>query len=114
MSQPVLPYGEDVALIRREVIGVDQYGNDVEDDVTTTIPGCVVWPRTSVEYTDARDTVITGITVLIPPGVDVAATDRFVVRGENYDVQAQPFNWSHNPFTNSRAGSQVELTKVTG
>lgn len=114
MSTPSFPYGEDVGLSRVEVIGVDQYGNDVSDLVTTTIPGCVVWPRTSAEFTDSRETVITGITVLIPPGIAVKATDRFVIRDELYDVSALPFDWSQNPWTNSRAGVQVELEKVTG
>ncbi len=114
MSQPSFPYGEDVAIYRREVIGVDQYGNDVRDFVSTTIPGCVVWPRTSTEYVDARDTVITGITVLIPPAIAVLPTDQLLVRGELYDVNALPFDWSQNPWTNSRAGVQVELRQVTG
>lgn len=114
MSIPSFPYGEDVAVARREVIGQDRYGNDVRETVTTTIPGAVVWPRTSTEYTDARDTVITGITVLIPPGIAVEATDQFIVRGDMYEVQALPFNWSQSPWTNSRAGVQVELRQVTG
>ncbi len=114
MSQPSFPYGEDVALYRREVIGVDQYGNDVREDVSTTIPGCVVWPRTSTEYNDARDLVITGLTLLLPPGFGVQPTDTFLVRGEVFEVQAMPFDWSQNPWTNSRAGVQVELQKITG
>lgn len=114
MSQPTFPYGEDVAIARREVVGVDQYGNDVRELVTTTIPGAVVWPRTSVEYTDARDTVITGMTLLLPPGVTVEPTDRIIVRDEQYEVTAMPFNWAQNPWTNSRAGVQVELQRVTG
>ncbi len=114
MSQPSFPYGEEVALYRREVIGVDQYGNDVREDVSTTIPGCVVWPRTSTEYNDARDLVITGLTLLLPPGFSVLPTDTFLVRGEVFEVQAMPFDWSQNPWTNSRAGVQIELQKITG
>lgn len=114
MSRPVFPFGEDVAIARREVVGLDPYGNDVREMVTTTIPGCVIWPRTSVEYTDARDTVIIGVTCLMPPDIAVEATDKFIVRGDEYDVTALPFNWSQSPFTNSRAGVQVELQRVTG
>ncbi len=114
MSQPSFPYGEDVAISRREVIGVDQYGNDVKETVTTTIPGCVVWPRTSTEYTDERDTVITGITVIFPPGTDVEAVDAVIVRGDLYEVTGRPFVWAQNPWTNSKAGVQVELREVTG
>lgn len=114
MSEPGFAYGEDVTLSRREVIGEDQYGNDVRQTVGTTIPGCVVWPRVSTEFNDARDTVITGITVLIPPDVEVLPTDKFIVRNEEYDVAALPFDWSQNPWTNSRAGVQVELQRVTG
>jgi hypothetical protein len=114
VSRPNFPFGEDVAIARREVVGVDDYGNDVREMVTTTIPDCVIWPRTSVEYTDARDTVITGITVLIPPDIPVLPTDKFIVRDEEYDVTATPFDWSQNPWTNSRTGTQVELRQVTG
>jgi hypothetical protein len=114
MSQPNFPYGEDVAISRREVIGVDQYGNDVKELVTTTIPGCVVWPRVSNEYTDSRDTVITGITVIFPPGTDLQAVDEVIVRELEYEVMGDPFVWAQNPWTNSKAGVQVELQRVTG
>lgn len=114
MTEPAFPYGVEVTLIRREVLGVDQYGNDVRGPVATVVPGAVTWPRTSAEETDARNTVIVGMTVLLPPGVDVKPTDTFLIDGVAYEVTGQPFDWSHNPWTQSRAGVQVELERVSG
>jgi hypothetical protein len=101
--------------VTRDVVGVDQYGNDVRQILTTTVAGCVVWPRTSVETDNVtQDTVITGVTVLFPPGVTPRATDAVIVQGTTYRVTGDAFDWSSNPWTNSRAGVQVELVRATG
>ena len=115
MNSPSFPFGMDVALIRQELVGQDEYGNDVWDDTSTTIPNCVWWPKASTE-TDlmTRDTVEDTFELLIPPDIDVAPTDKFVVGTMTYDVVGLPFNWQFNPFTNSRAGRLVELQRVTG
>jgi hypothetical protein len=116
VTRPTLPYGVEVSVVSRTAAGVDQYGNDVPATVQVDVPGCVVWPRTSVETDNVtQDTVITGVTVLFPPGTVLPkATDTVIVQGVEYRVTGDPFDWSSNPWTNSRAGTQVEMVKVTG
>lgn len=115
MNAPAFAFSRSVSLLSVAATGQDAYGNDATTPTTTTIPGAVTWPRTSTEDADGtRDTVIVGLTVLVPPGVAVAATDRFLIDGVAYEVDGEPFDWSVNPFTDSRAGTQVDLKRVTG
>lgn len=107
-----------VTLLRAGPPGQDGYGNDVLTETSVAVPGCVVWPSaasSSDELTAGRDTVITGLTVLAPPGTAVAPVDRVQVPGYDgtFDVVGQPADWT-SPLTGSRAGVQVSLRRVTG
>lgn len=77
----------------------DPYSNtDVEDwttpterEVVTVVPP---EPRPSDEpVADARNAVISGWTLYLPPGDPITRTDRVRVRGEDYPVQGQPADW---------------------
>lgn len=117
MSQPSFPNSGEAVFVTNAVVGVDDYGNDVRGDVATTIPGCVWWPKSSVETDIAtQDTVDTAMELLIPPGtgLDPAATDSVILGGLTYTVTGDPFGWLQSPFTGSRAGVQIELKRVTG
>ena len=106
------PFGETVTLLRSEVTGRDGYGNDVRTDTELEVAGCPVWPRGSTEDTQGRDTVITGLTVVMPPGVEVLATDRVRVRGVVYAVDGEPGVWV-SPLTGTAAGTEVALTRAS-
>src|SRR5690606_21170912 len=81
----LLPHGETVTIVRPGPPTQDEYGNDVPGTpVEIDVPGCGVAPRTSSEITDARDTVIVGLTLYAPAGTDLRATDRVRVGGELY------------------------------
>lgn len=115
VSQPSFPYGREVVQVRQEVQGVDQYGNDVYGPTSTVIPGCVFWPKASTETDEmTRDTVESVYELLIPPDIEVLPVDTFLIDGETFEVTGLPFNWQYSPFTNSRAGRQVELQRITG
>lgn len=117
MSQPAFGYAGDAVYVSEELIGVDQYGNDVRQDVSTTISGCVWWPTVSTEPdVTTQDTVTTGVTLLLPPhvGAAPASTDTFVLDGLEYAVVGDSFPWLKSPFTSSRAGTEVQLRRVTG
>lgn len=80
--------------------------------------GCSVSPRDgntvgSNEITQARNTVITGLTLYAPAGTDLRATDRVRVRGVLYDVDGQP-GWFGSPFTGSAGPVVAVLEVVTG
>jgi hypothetical protein len=108
-----LPNGRTVTVVRRQVGGRDSDGNDVYTDVETDVDGCAVWPASSSELTDARDTAITGLTVLFPPGTALAATDQVRIDDEPYKVDGEPGTWT-SPLSGYAAGVQASLVRVTG
>lgn len=81
--------------------------------VETVVEGCAIWPRTSSEQDQARSQVIVGLTVFIPPGVDVPATDKARVRGVLYEVDGDPGLY-RSPLTGHASGTEVALRRVTG
>ena len=83
-----LPQGDTVTIIRPGPATQDAYGNDAPGAPTEiTVTGCGLAPRDgassgSNELTDARDTVITGLTLYAPYGTDIRATDKVRVHGQ--------------------------------
>src|SRR5690606_26282497 len=76
------------------------------------IPGCGVAPRQAGEQIGAgRIAVTSGVTLYVPPGADVLPSDRFEVRGVEYEVDGEPAVW-RSPFTGWEPGREVVLTRV--
>lgn len=114
-----LPQGDTVTILRPGPATQDSYGNDVPG-APTEIPvaGCGVAPRDSTgsasnELTDARDTVISGLTLYAPYGTDIRATDRVRVGGQLYEVEGLPGSF-RSPFTGSTGPVVASLELVTG
>ena len=114
-----LSQGETVTVLRPGPAAQDAYGNDVPG-TPTEIPvlGCAVAPRDGTgaganEIVDARDTVITGLTLWAPYGTDIRATDRIRVAGIVYEVDGQPGSF-RSPFTGSTGPVVAALELVTG
>lgn len=105
--------GETVTLLRRTRAGTDPDGNDAWVTAEVPVAGCVVWPRASSELVEQQDTVIVGLSVLLPPATVVLATDRVRVRGDVYEVDGQPAAWT-SPFDQQTPGVQAALTRATG
>lgn len=114
-----LPHGDTVTIVRPGAPTRDSYGNYVPGPPTEiAVPGCGVAPRDGTsasnnELTDARDTVITGLTVYASYGTDVRATDKMRVGGDLYDVVGLPGSF-RSPFTASTGPVVVALELVTG
>jgi len=113
----IAPFTQQVTLVTRTVSGQDAYGNDVFTETSTAVDG-VVWPRdgngtSGNEQLQGRDTVIVGLSLLLPPGTDVTAVDRVDVGGLSYEVTGEPGHF-FSPFTGSDPGVLVGLTRVTG
>lgn len=113
-----LPNGETVTIVRPGPPTQDPYGNDVPGAPTEiTVGGCAVAPRGEAsaadELTDARDTVIVGLTLWAPYGTDIRATDRVRVGGALYEVDGQPGSF-RSPFTGSTGPVVAALELVTG
>jgi len=116
----VFPAGETVVLVSRRVAGRDAYGNDVYEDTHVEVSGCAVWPGfaiqgadTSMEATGLRQTTVTGLTVFMPADVVVRSTDRVMLRGRTWEVDAEPAVW-RSPFTGRVPGQQIVLKEVLG
>jgi hypothetical protein len=113
------PYGVTVTLQQISVDGSDAYGNDSLVATERVVPGCVVWPNDSNgsggnEDTSARDQVLVGYALLMPPGTVVEATDRVVLpNGHTYEVIGEPGEWL-SPMTGRQPGVQVALQRITG
>jgi hypothetical protein len=114
-----LPQGDTVTIVRPGTPTQDAYGNDVPGAPTEiTVSGCGVAPRDSTgsasnELTDARDTVISGLTLYAPYGTDIRATDRIRVAGELFEVVGLPGSF-RSPFTGSTGPVVASLELVTG
>ena len=107
--------GEPVGVIRAGTT-VDRYENVVTvygTEVDFIIDGCAFDPGGSTEIHDGRTAVVTLPTVYAPPGADLLATDRLVVRGRPYDVTGTPAVWV-NPYSATEKGVVVQLEEVTG
>lgn len=108
------PHGETVTIIRPGPPTEDEYGNSVPGTpVETSVPGCAVAPRSSSEDLQARDQVIIGLTVWMPSGTDVRATDKMRVRSVLYEVDGEPGSYA-SPFTGTGGPVQVALTRIEG
>jgi len=106
-------FGEAVTLHGRTVTGQDSDGNDVYSDAPTTLTGVPVWPRSSTELVQGQDTLIVGLSALLPAGTDVSSVDRVTVYGKDYDIDGEPGTF-RSPFTNLDPGVLVNLTRATG
>lgn len=110
--------GETIVRLRAPVLEErDRYGGAVRDwdnAVRVEIDGCAVSPRFTPEDTaNGRQGVIIGLTIYAPPAADVVPTDRIVVRGDTYDIDGQPGDWT-NPYDGRSRGVEFALKRVEG
>lgn len=108
------PFGETVTLVRRvKAAEPDQFGNDVYTPTSVTVTDCVIWPRGSTEDAQGRDTITTGVAVLMQPGTAVAGIDAVLIAGQRYEVDGDPQTF-RSPFTGRDPGVLLNLTRITG
>lgn len=70
---------------------VEDWTTPTERTVTTVAPA---EPRPSQEPTqDARNSLVSGWTLYLPPGDPITHSNRVRVRGEVYPVQGTPADW---------------------
>lgn len=108
--------GETVTVLARTQTGVDRYGKPVYGwpGPGVEVAGCAVAPRSSEEPTEVgRQAVITGLQVYLPPGTEIAPSDRLVVRGETFEVEGDAGEW-RNPYSDVWRGVEVACSRVEG
>ncbi len=90
-----LPFGEQVILRRRVDDATDPYGQPTFTWADSTVDGALVAPSTGNEANlpERQDVEIT-TTLYLPRGVTCGPRDRFVVRGDEFEVVGEPGRWS--------------------
>src|SRR5687767_10865317 len=96
--------GETVTVIRPA--NRDILGDRTAAETTHTIAGCAIAQASTnsasstSEVTDRRETTVSHIELLCPPGANIRSGDyvRFTADGPRYQVDGQPWQ-PHNPFT---------------
>ena len=112
------PYGETVTRLRGAAVS-DPYsgestGTDWSDPDSLDIDRCAVALGSSDDPNlVARDAVVSDFTVYAPPGSDILASDRLVIRGLTCEVVGRPFDW-RSPFTGWQPGLAVKANVVEG
>lgn len=104
--------GETVTRLRPGTSpGNDRYGSPLPGaDSTLLIPGCLYAPDASTEpVAVGRTAVVTSGTVYMPVGVDLATTDRLMIRGVLYTVEGAPAVWQGMAF----GGVAVSVKQVS-
>lgn len=113
---------ETVQVLRRPVLAFPTMGDTSETMTSVPVSGCLIYPNTVTETVSRKagtetivgqDTVVSGLTCLMPFGTDVLPTDRVQVRGVIYDVNGQPSTWK-SPSTGHRSVVEVQLKTATG
>jgi hypothetical protein len=110
------PFGGTVTVNRRSRGAPDEYGNDTWTITPQTYSGCAWWDSrygSGTENVTARDTVSSGLTLALPYGTAVSATDQVVIAGVAYEVDGEAGHW-RSPLTGSEFGTVVALRRVTG
>lgn len=117
MGVVTFPHGEPVTVVRASLVD-DGYGNPIRDWASATRTpheGCAVaqGTRGGETLTGDRDTIISDLAVFMPSGVDVAPMDRLEIRGRDYEVVGEPFDWV-SPFSGTAFALAVYCNRVEG
>lgn len=84
---------ESITQIRQSSSGTDAYGEPIIVTTETELDAIVAARTGSKTVGAAEITVTSGITLYLAGGTDVQNDDIFVVRGERYVVDGEPFDW---------------------
>jgi hypothetical protein len=112
-------YGETVTVLTAATKPDPYSGEDVPTwslppASSVTVDGVAVEPRPSNEpVQDARNAIVDGFTLYLPPDVEVSARSRVVVRGGTYDVLGEPAVW-RSYFTGWSPGVVLQVQRVQG
>jgi hypothetical protein len=90
----------------------DLRGNITGSDAGTDVAGCSVQPTAATESTDRGELLVTNLTVYLPAGTDILATDRVQWLGDVYAVSGKPARWRDEAGAEDHV--QVELLLKQG
>lgn len=89
-----------------------RYGENASAGDDVVITGCFAWPRGSAETGDIANTVVTGMSLVVPPGApEIKPVDEISYRGKRYKVEGEPGEYR---MGGRPKGTIVALERVTG
>jgi hypothetical protein len=106
----VIILGSDTVTILRGA-GRDAWGDRSGSGTGTDVAGCLVQPGASTESTDQGDLLVTSLTVFLPGGTDITATDRISWQGAVYEVNGSPNAWHDQGAAESHVEAQLKLVE---
>lgn len=106
------PHGVTVTVVRG---GTDPRTGDPLPSSEHAISGVAVAPRYATESTTTDNATITGLTLYLPYGADLRATDtvRLPNDPDPWYVDGEKGSWL-NPYTGTAEGDEVALTRQKG
>jgi len=120
VTEALFPFGETIVqLIPGEKL--DPYSGKLQDDwshpTEVKIAGCAAFPAaagaTETAAPGRPQRAVETLTVLLPPGVVIAPTDRVRRRGVEFNVLGFS-NQFESPFTGWKPGGVVTIQRVVG
>lgn len=92
----------------------DNFGNLQGSDTGTDVTGCSVQPASASESTDRGELLVTNVTVYLPAGTDILATDRVSWLGTVYAVNGKPAVWRDELGNEDHVQAQLLLKEGNG
>lgn len=92
----------------------DNWGDVQGSDSGTDVTGCSVQPTSASESTDTGELLVTNLTVYLPAGTDILATDRVQWQGDVYAVNGKPAVWRDELGNDDHVQAQLLLKEGQG
>jgi SPP1 family predicted phage head-tail adaptor len=104
--------GETIQIIRRsETASTDAYGQPTYNETTITVGGVAVALKgQNVAYQAGEQLETDQITLFLPAGTDITNNDTVMVRGVEYLINGEAFNWV-SPTSAWNPGLQLDLKR---
>ncbi|MFF2651473.1 hypothetical protein [Streptomyces sp. NPDC058045] len=101
-----------VTVIDRVLVGEDDRGHDVYQDVERDVPGCNMQPVSSTEQNDNRTQVVTRWRLAGPRSMGLTALSKVRFRGVLYEVDGDP--GEHGSYAGILDHTEAFLKVVSG
>lgn len=99
-------------LLRRDVSGTDDYGNDTTTD-TAIETVCEIQPRRANEDDRTEEVSEDDYVAWFLPTEDLTTADALVVDGATYEFVGHPPTW-RNPRTQAEAFTEAYVRRIAG
>ena len=101
---------ESITQIRQSSAGTDSYGEPIVVTTEILLTG-VVAARTGSKTVGAAEILVTsGLTLYLAPNTEIQIKDVFVVRGDRYVLDGEPFDW-RNGLGHWTPGTVIDLQR---